>query len=136
MIEKALETAMRAHKDQKDLGGHPYILHPLTVMLSMDSVDEKCAAILHDVVEDSSITIEELRTLGFSRETVYAVDLLTKQGLPYAAYIEAIAANPIARKVKIADIRHNMDVKRLRSVTAADMQRLRRYQKALQVLQT
>ncbi|WP_042166471.1 HD domain-containing protein [Paenibacillus gorillae] len=135
-IETAISVALQAHKGQTDKGGMPYILHPLAVMNRVSTMEEKIAAVLHDVVEDSNVTFEQLRQLGFSAEIVEAVQGLTKQeGESYASFVARAAANPIARMVKVADIQENMDLSRIKEPSAEDLQRLEKYRAALEQLQ-
>lgn len=113
LVNKAIDLAYSVHKEQRDKAGRPYILHPFTVAMKMDTEAETCAALLHDVVEDSAVTIDELREI-FPPEVAEAVDVLThKKGVSYEDYIREIRDNPIARKVKLADIEHNTDITRL-----------------------
>ena len=127
-IEKALEIALRAHRGQRDKAGAPYILHPLRLMLAVEDEDQRLAALLHDVVEDGGVTLEDLSREGFSPTVVAAVEALTKrEGEDYAAFIERILPNPVARRVKIADLEDNLDVRRLPDLTVADFERIRKY---------
>jgi (p)ppGpp synthase/HD superfamily hydrolase len=116
-LESAISIASIAHRGQKDLGGKPYILHPLRVMAQMDSEEEMIAAVLHDLVEDTPWTIEGLRRANVPVFAVNAIDSLTRrkdQGETYANYIlRVMSGNLIARKVKIADLRDNLDLNRL-----------------------
>lgn len=114
MINKALKIAMEAHIGQTDKGGHPYIFHPIRVALNCNSEAEKITALLHDVVEDTPITLEDLKAEGFDDSIIEAVKCLTKtRGEDYQDFIKRVAKNPIARQVKIQDLRDNMDVSRL-----------------------
>ena len=131
MLETAIRLAVEAHSGQQDKSGAPYILHPLRLMLTMDTPAERMAAVLHDVVEDTAWTLEALRREGFSEEVVEAVACLTRQeGESYDAFIERAAQHPIARRVKLADLEDNMDVRRLHDLTKKDQSRLARYLKA------
>ncbi|MGE5553732.1 MAG: HD domain-containing protein [Betaproteobacteria bacterium] len=136
-LEAAIALAVEQHKNMVDTAGQPYILHPLRVMLAV-SGDELAmtAAVLHDVVEHTPFTLEELRRRGFPSEVVEAVDALTRRaGETYDAFVLRAKANPIARKVKLADLRDNMDLSRLTSVTADDIARFEQYLTALRALQ-
>ena len=134
-IETALEIAIKAHKNQKDRYGKPYILHPLRVMMNVNGEDEKIAAILHDVVEDSEITLDDLRKSGFNVKIIDAVDCLTKrEGEDYFDYIKRVLISPIAIRVKLADLEDNMDLKRIDIITEKDIARLNRYLKAWRIL--
>jgi (p)ppGpp synthase/HD superfamily hydrolase len=127
-LEKAIALAAKAHEGQRDKAGMPYILHPLRLMLKMDSETEMIAAALHDVIEDSETTAGDLADMGFSDEVLKAVDCLTRrENESYDDFIERAKANPISRKVKIADLEDNMDIKRLDSLTEKDAQRLEKY---------
>ncbi len=132
----AYELAKRAHSGQVDKAGVDYINHPVTVSDRVYPEKEKTVALLHDVVEDTGITIECLRTL-FDDEIVNAVECLTrKDGESYNEYIRKVAQNPIARNVKIADLTHNMDLSRLPVVTDADTKRVEKYHKAMDFLKS
>ncbi len=128
-LEHAIALAAKAHEGQLDQSGQPYILHPLRVMLSVATVDERIAAVLHDVVEDTRFTLEDLLAAGFSTTVVDAVEALTKR--PGEHRMEAAvraAANPIAKRVKLADNADNMDPSRMPSPTPRDLARLKEYQ--------
>jgi (p)ppGpp synthase/HD superfamily hydrolase len=135
MLEKALEIAMAAHKGQTDRGGQPYIFHPIRVMSSVKGYKEKVVALLHDVVEDSEYTLDDLNA-HFTQDVVMAVDLLTKDGtVDYDLYIAEIAENPTARRVKLADMEDNMDISRLHGeITMDDHWRLEKYHKYHHIL--
>lgn len=137
LIETALRIALDAHAGQEDKAGRPYILHPLTLMLQMDTEEEMIVAVLHDVVEDSAVTFDDLAAAGFSTDVLAALALLTHStsDVAYDDYIAALLANDtpahrLARKVKRADLAHNMDVRRLPEVTLADLGRLSKYRRA------
>lgn len=133
-VEHALAVALAAHGLQRDKAGRPYILHVLTVAAGMETDDEIKAAMLHDVVEDSEITIEELKR-NFNPIVVEAVKALTKgTAETYDAYIQRVAEDPIARKVKAADLRHNMDLSRIPSPTIDDRARVEKYRLAAEAL--
>ncbi|MDT0122429.1 GTP pyrophosphokinase [Paenibacillus sp. RRE4] len=135
-IELAISVALQAHKGKLDKGGHPYILHPLAVMNRVESMEEKIVAVLHDVIEDSEVTIEELRGLGFSEEILTAIHLLTRSTEDsYEEFIEKTIMNRTARNVKIADIQENMNISRIKKPTQEDYNRLEKYRKALERLE-
>ena len=136
MLERAIEIAVEAHKGQIDKGGSPYILHPLRVMMSVDLELEKIVAVLHDVVEDSNWTFEDLLAEGFSIEVIEALQSVTKESPDedYDLFIQRAMQNPIARKVKIADLRDNLDVTRISEITDTDVKRINKYKKALKLL--
>lgn len=135
-IELAISIALEAHKGQKDKGGNPYILHPLAVMNRLETIEEKIVAVLHDVVEDTDVTLSQLRGYGFSEEIVEAVSLLTKsEEDSYEEFIEKTLENRISRSVKIADIKENMKIERIKQPTENDYKRLEKYRNALEILE-
>jgi len=136
MLEHAIEIAVEAHKGQTDKGGSPYILHPLRVMMSVDGESEKIVAVLHDVVEDSDWTVDALLAEGFSVEVIEALKTVTKESEDedYDLFIQRAMQNPIGRKVKIADLRDNLDVTRISEITDTDVKRINKYKKALKLL--
>ena len=130
-LEDAIALAVEAHRGQRDKAGQTYILHPLRVMMRLETETERMVAVLHDVVEDSPWTLERLRGLGYPEEVLGALDCLTKrEGETYEAFIERVLPHPLARRVKRADLEDNMDVRRLPAVTAKDAERLARYRAA------
>lgn len=130
-IEDAISIAAQAHKGQKDKAGDPYLLHPLRMMLRMNSEGAMMAAVLHDVVEDTGWTLEQLREEGFLDEVLEAVDCLThRSGESYQEFVERVQTNPIARQVKIADLEDNMNIRRISQLGAKDLERLEKYHKA------
>ncbi len=134
-LERAIELAARAHAGQRDKGGHPYILHPLRVMQSVSGEAERIAAVLHDIVEDTAITFDDLLAEGFSVDIVDAVRALTKfKGETREQAARRIVRNPIARAVKLADIADNMDLSRIPNPTGRDFERLREYEVARGIL--
>lgn len=131
MLENAIIAAANAHKGQRDKGGQPYILHPIRVMLGCGGLEEKTAAMLHDVLEDTALTASGLTEAGFPPEVVEAVVCLTRgEGEEYDAYIERVCGNRIAARVKLADLTDNMDLNRLPEPTERDFRRLERYVRA------
>ncbi len=134
-LAKAIAIAAQAHQEQHDKAGAPYILHPLRMMLRMSSETEMIAAVLHDVVEDTDWTLDKLRQAGFSEEVVHAVECLThRDHETYEEFIARASTNVIARKVKLADLEDNMDMRRLSAVTEQDAQRLHKYHRAWMAL--
>lgn len=134
-LEEAILLAAQAHQGQKDKAGMPYILHPLRMMGKMRTEAQMITAVLHDVVEDTPLTLEQLREKGFPEEVVNAVECLTKrEGEDYTAFVERARANPLAHQVKIADLEDNMDVRRISDFTAKDAERMAKYNKAWQLL--
>lgn len=127
LLEQAIEISVKAHKGQVDKGGEPYILHPLRVMINQVDDVRKIVAVLHDVVEDSDITLHYL-SLIFNKEIIDALDCLTHhKGESYFDYIVRIKTNVIATQVKISDLIDNMNLGRLKEVSAEDMKRRRKY---------
>ena len=112
-LEKALQIAAAAHAGQTDKRGLPYILHPLDVMRGVDSDEARIVAVLHDVVEDTPVTLDDLRAAGFSEAVLAAVALVTHAaGESYADYVVRLEPNPVARAVKLADLRDNTRIDR------------------------
>ena len=132
MLEEAIALAVEAHKKQKDKSGEPYILHPLRVMFRLQSETERIVAVLHDVVEDSEITFDDLRQMGYNEEVIEALDGVTRrEEETYEEFINRSQQNPISRRVKFSDLEDNMDIRRLsRELTARDYKRLQRYKRA------
>jgi len=127
-LEDAIAFAVAVHKGQKDKAGELYILHPLRVMIKMDSETEKIVAVLHDVVEDSVASIETLRSIGFPEEVLKAVDCISQRdGEFYSDYLKRVGTNSIARKVKVADLEDNMNIMRLSTLEEKDLKRLNKY---------
>ena len=123
--------AAKGHMGQLDKGGHPYILHPTRVMLQCRTTEEKTVAMLHDLLEDTTYTAEDLKQEGFTEEVIAAVVCLTKtEGEDYTVYVERICQNPLAARVKLADLTDNMDLNRLPGLTPKDFQRLEKYLRA------
>jgi (p)ppGpp synthase/HD superfamily hydrolase len=134
-VEDAVSIAAQAHKGQRDKAGAPYLLHPLRMMMRMDTAAAMMAAVLHDVVEDTDWTLERLREEGFCDEVLEAVDCLThREGESYQEFVERVRANPIARQVKIADLEDNMNIRRISRLGANDLERLEKYHRAWCVL--
>ncbi len=114
LTKKSATICVNAHAGQVDKGGYPYCMHPIHLAEQMDDEESCCAALLHDVVEDCGYTFDMLLEAGIPQSVVDALKLLTHEdGVPYLAYVAAIKQNPIARKVKRADLRHNLDRSRL-----------------------
>lgn len=134
-LERAIRIAKTAHEGQVDKAGMPYFLHPMKVMSQVKTEDEKIVAVLHDVVEDTAVTLDDLRREGFAESLIEAVDALTKR--PGESRMDAarrLRPNLIARAVKIADVRHNLDPSRLRNPGPADERRMAEYREVLQYL--
>lgn len=134
-VERAIQLAATAHAGQVDKAGQPYILHPLRVMLRVEKPEERIAAVLHDVVEDTEVTLDDLANEGFSQHVIEAVETLTKK--PGEDRLEAAARaarNKIARAVKLEDNAENMDLTRIQDSTEKDRARLEEYKAVLALL--
>ena len=135
LTKKALKLCFEAHKEQTDKNGMPYVFHPFHLAEQMDDEYTTCIALLHDVVEDTDTTLEQLSLL-FPKEIINAVALLTHDdAVPYLDYIKAIKKDPLALKVKLADLKHNSDITRLDTIDEKALNRLEKYKKALIILQ-
>ncbi len=135
MLEKAIEIAVHAHKGQIDKAGKLYILHPMRVMLRGQDEAEQIIGILHDVIEDTSVTLNDLKNEGFSKEILDALSCITKQkGEPYEHFIERVLTNPLAAQVKLYDIEDNMDRDRIPNPTKHDMERYEKYAKYHEII--
>ncbi|WDR37662.1 HD domain-containing protein [Pseudomonas serboccidentalis] len=131
-LERAIALAATAHAGQVDKGGAPYILHPLKVMLRMTTMEERIVAVLHDVVEDCGISLDDLRKEGFSEEVLTALESVTKvPGESYEDFVERAAQNPIGRVVKLADLEENSDLSRIASPSWEDLERVEKYRRAI-----
>ena len=135
--KKALLLAFEAHNGQKDKAGLPYICHPLHVAEQMTDEDSAVTALLHDVAEDTEVSLADIAAAGFKPDVMHALALLTHdKAVPYLDYVRALAPDPLARRVKMADIRHNMDDTRLGPLSeAARQRRLDKYAPALALLE-
>lgn len=133
-LEQAIALATQLHQGATDKGGHPYINHPLRVMAAVEGEDDKIAAVLHDAIEDAGLTRERIAEL-FGIEVANAVEALSRRdGESYSQFIERVATNPIAVRVKTADLKDNMDLSRIPNPGERDYQRNRKYAKALKRL--
>ena len=136
MTKKALALCFEAHKEQVDKSGLPYVYHPFHLAEQMKDEATTIVALLHDVVEDAGIPLESLRDMGFPEETVAAIRLMTHdEAVPYLDYVAQMKGNPIARAVKLADLRHNSDLSRLDHVSESDIKRAEKYKKAIELLE-
>lgn len=132
----ALKVCFEAHKNQRDKSGLPYVHHPFHLAEQMEDEAATVVALLHDVVEDTPRTVEDLAKLGFSGEVLQALRLLTHDpAVPYMDYIMKIRENPLARKVKLADLNHNSDLSRLDYVDGRALQRVEKYRQAIALLE-
>ncbi len=136
-LQRALEIAILAHAGQKQKNGEPYALHPIRLALTLENETAQIIAVLHDVIEDTTVTLADLKAEGFAPEILEAIALLTKpDGADYQAYVGKIATNPLARAVKLADLTDNMNIKRIAGpLSEKDLKRLQRYHKAWTTLQ-
>ena len=135
MVDLALSIARKAHEGQLDKAGVDYIEHPIYVASQVDTEEEKAVALLHDVIEDSPVSAEGLLQAGLPETVVTAVQVLTKKKeQDYQKYLETVKKNPLARVVKLADLKHNSDLSRLSSITEKDRERLKKYKKAIDFL--
>ena len=130
-LEKAILIATKTHKGQVDKAGEPYILHPLRVMMSVNSLEEKIVAVLHDVIEDSDMLPTYLFKFGFSEEIIDALEYLTKRkGEKYQDFIIRVSDNRLATIVKLADLNDNMNLSRIKNPTDEDFARAGKYRLA------
>ncbi len=139
MLDKMLVIATNAHAGQFDRGGNPYILHPLRVMSYLNTDDEElmCIALGHDVIEDTKVTYRDLRDAGICERVIAGIRALTKlPGQTYDEYKEGVFASVDAMRVKMADLRHNTDIRRLKGISEKDIERMVKYQKFYLELQT
>ena len=136
LTKKALKISFDAHKNQVDKSGMPYVYHPFHLAEQMDDELSTCVALLHDVVEDTDITLDELRNDGFPNEVIEALSLMThSDDVSYLDYVRAMKDNPIARKVKLADLAHNSDLSRLEIVDDKALERVNKYKQAILILE-
>jgi hypothetical protein len=134
-IETAIAVALAAHRGQKDKAGAPYILHPLRLMLQMETEQEMIAAVLHDVIEDAALSIEYLTNRGFERMVLEGVQSVTRrEGESYDDFIVRAGLHPLGSKIKVADILDNMNLNRIASLTEDDLKRVIKYHRALKLL--
>ena len=135
MTKKALKLCFDVHKEQVDKSGLPYVFHPFHLAEQMETEETTVVALLHDVVEDSDLTLEDLRQMGFSDTVIAALALLTHDpAVEYMDYVRAVKDNPIARAVKLADLRHNSDLTRLDTVDEKALARREKYLQAMALL--
>ncbi|HML67437.1 MAG TPA: GTP pyrophosphokinase [Clostridia bacterium] len=135
LTRRAILFAFDAHRGQYDKSRLPYITHPLHVAESMKSEDECVVALLHDVLEDTDCTVEDLINMGITNRQIAALELLCHDdSVPYLEYVQAIRVDPIARTVKVADLNHNSDLTRLNLITTQDIERIKKYKQAIEIL--
>ena len=134
MTKKALQLSFTAHKDQTDKSGMPYVFHPFHLAEQMPDENTTIVALLHDVIEDTPYTLDDLRAMGFN-EVLDALALMTHdKRIPYMDYVAKIKGNKIARTVKLADLKHNSDLSRLNNVDEKAMKRIEKYRQAIALL--
>ena len=134
-LERAIEIAARTHAGQTDKGGAPYILHPLRVMLRVAPGAQQIVAVLHDVVEDSDITFEDLEREGFAAEVISGLRAVTKvEGESYEDFVARAARDPVGKAVKLADLMENSDLSRIAEPSQKDMERVAKYRRAIAYL--
>ena len=137
LTKRAIKLMFKLHKDQLDRAGIPYIFHPWSVANEMEDEYSTIVALLHDTVEDTDITLNDLKSYGFPAEVLEALSLMTHDDdVDYFDYVKTLAPNPIARKVKLADLRHNSDLTRINNVTEKDLARVEKYRKAIEYLES
>lgn len=135
MTKMAMKLCFETHKDQLDKTGLPYVFHPFHLAEQMDDEISTVCALLHDVVEDSDITFEDLAKMGFSGEIIEVLELLTHaEEVPYMDYVREIKKNPTATKVKIADLKHNSDATRVEIADEKMIKRWKKYAEAIRIL--
>ncbi|MBE5735384.1 MAG: HD domain-containing protein [Clostridiales bacterium] len=133
--KKAMIIAYNAHHGQVDKSGTPYIYHPIHLAEQMSDENTTCVALLHDVVEDTDVTLQDLKDAGFGEEIIEAVEYMTHDpSVPYMDYVAKIKTNPIARVVKLADLRHNSNPTRKGYVDMVTKGRIEKYKKAIEYL--
>ncbi len=136
LTKKAMRLCFEAHKNQVDKTGLPYVFHPIHLAEQMPDEVTTVVALLHDVVEDTQYTMDDLEYIGFPQLVLEALALLTHdEAQPYLEYVASLKANPIARTVKLADLRHNSDLTRLDQVDEKALARVEKYRKAIQLLE-
>lgn len=134
-LERAIEIAARTHAGQIDKGGAPYILHPLRVMLRVAPGAQQIVAVLHDVVEDSELTFEDLEREGFSSEVINGLRAVTKvEGESYEDFVARAAKDPVGKVVKLADLMENSDLSRIAEPSQKDLERMEKYGRAISYL--
>ena len=135
VTKKAMKLCFQAHKNQTDKSGIPYIFHPIHLAEQMTDEDTTVVALLHDVVEDTDYTLEDLASMGFHHRVLEALKLMThEKAVPYMEYVEQIKGNPIAKAVKLADLAHNSDLTRLNTIDEKARARAAKYAQAIRLL--
>ena len=133
--KKAMKLCFEAHKEQTDKAGLPYVFHPFHLAEQMPDEETTVTALLHDVIEDTPYTLQDLRGMGFSEAVLDALALMTHdKSVPYLDYVAALRPNRIARTVKLADLRHNSDLTRLDTIDEKALKRIEKYKAAIRLL--
>ena len=136
LTKKALKLCYAAHRDQVDKSGMPYVFHPFHLAEQMEDEITAAVALLHDVVEDTEYTLRDLEALGFPPQVLEAVGMMTHDpAVPYLEYAAKLRDNPVARTVKLADLRHNSDLSRLHTVDEKALRRVEKYKQAIRILE-
>ena len=136
LTKKAMEVAYFAHKNQLDKGGIPYIYHPIHIAEQMNDEVSVCAALLHDVVEDTGLTFQELSDMGFPYRVIEVLKLLThSENMSYMDYIRGIKSDSVATAIKLCDLRHNSDLTRLDVIGEYEKMRVKKYKEAIEFLE-
>ena len=135
LTKKALKLSFAAHKEQIDKSGIPYVYHPFHLAEQMDTEETVTVALLHDIIEDTEYTLDDIRNMGFPDQVVNALVLMTHdKSVPYMDYVAKIKNDPIARAVKLADLAHNSDLSRLDTIDQEALERVEKYRKAIKIL--
>ena len=136
LTKKAMKLCFAAHKEQKDKSGLPYVFHPFHLAEQMETEETAVVALLHDVVEDTDYTLEDLAAMGFGKIIIDALALLTHDNsVDYMSYVRKIKENPVATAVKMADLQHNSDLSRLDNIDEKALQRREKYLQAMALLE-
>ena len=136
LTKKALIISFNAHKNQIDKSGMPYVYHPYHLAEQMNEEYSTCVALLHDVIEDTDMTLDELKSRGFPDQVIEALSLMThSDDVPYLDYVRSMKDNLIARKVKLADLAHNSDLSRLEKIDDKALERINKYKQAILILE-
>lgn len=135
LTKKALRFCYEAHKDQYDKGGVPYVFHSIHVAEQFDDELSVCVALMHDILEDTNYTIDDVEAIGFPKEVLEALLCITRsKQQDYMEYIRVVKTNALATKVKLADLQHNSDLTRLNEVDEGALRRIEKYKKAREIL--
>lgn len=134
--KKAVKLMFEAHKNQVDKSGLPYVFHPFHLAEQMDDENTTIVALLHDVIEDTEITLDDFREMGFCEPVCEAIAVMThEKDVPYMEYVAKIKQNPIARIVKLADLQHNSDLTRVDEIDEGAINRVEKYKATAALLE-